>query len=91
MTRRQSALPLEKRKNLILVKGDWQRLERICSPAGIKPTTFIRELLHKTLARIESRAQDLAQPVELAHDILTDANLTDLDRDDTPDADESLG
>lgn len=80
---RTSEKPLEKRKNLILVKGDWQRLERVLAPAGITPTLFIRELVHKTLARLEARMQDAARPVETPDD------LPELDLPDThwgPDA-----
>lgn len=57
MSRRTKA-PLEKRKNLLLFVGDWERLERICSTAKITPTEFIRELVNRSINKIESRAQD---------------------------------
>lgn len=64
-------LPLEKRKNLLLYVGDWERLERILAPSKISPTKFIRELVHRSLNRIEARAQDSFKNVEINDDDLS--------------------
>lgn len=51
---RKSEEPLEK-KDVILFKGDWARLEEILRPRKIKPTVFIRKLVRQKLQEIEAR------------------------------------
>lgn len=69
---RKASRPLEK-KDIILYEGDWDRLAEILGPTKIKPTVFIRELVRKTIARIEAKAAETHRPVtEIKDDDLGD-------------------
>lgn len=66
---KQNRVPLEK-KDIILYEGDWDKLATILAPRKVKPTYFIRELVHRTIARIEAQAQDTFKTVEISNDDL---------------------
>ena len=78
---RRADEPLEK-KDIILFKGDWDKLVAILGPRKVKPTVFIRALVRNKIREIEARADLQAKPVpELKDD---DLNLTDLITESEP-------
>lgn len=60
---KKSRIDLERRE-LLLFKGDWDRLDEILRPRKIAPTQFIRELIHKKLRQIDDRASQTHKNLE---------------------------
>ncbi len=72
---RRADEPLEKR-DMILFKGDWDKLVAFLSPRKVKPTVFIRHLVRNKIREIEARTDLQSKPVaELKDD---DIDLGDL-------------
>lgn len=65
---RRSREPLDPRgREIQPYRGDWERLEEILKPRKIKPGTFIREMIRRTIRQVEDRATapDMDLEVEL--------------------------
>lgn len=69
---RKSSVPLEK-KDVILFEGDWDELTAYLAPLKIKPTVFIRALVHKKLLEIRAKAAEQQRPTpELSDDFINE-------------------
>lgn len=55
--------PLE-RRDMILYRGDWEELQELLAGTRIKPTTFIRMLVRRTIRRIQAAKAGVERPVE---------------------------
>lgn len=63
---RRSDLPLDSKGfEIRFFKGDLDELRDILSKTSLKPTEFIRELLHKSIRRIKERAALKSKAVEI--------------------------
>lgn len=61
---KKNRMPSEYRK-ISLFTGDWEELEHLLSPKRVKPTEFIRELVHNTIERIRSKQALHERSIEL--------------------------
>ena len=61
---RRAEEPLDKRKNLTLFMGDWERLEELLRPTGVATGVFLRLLVRKKIVQLEAAANDAAGPTE---------------------------
>jgi hypothetical protein len=61
---RRAEEPLDKRKNLTLFLGDWERLEELLRPTGVPTGVFLRLLIRKKIVQLEAAANDAAGPTE---------------------------
>lgn len=59
---RRAEEPLDKRKNLILFRGDWERLEYLLHPTGVPTGVFLRQLVRKKITQLEAAANAAAGP-----------------------------
>lgn len=76
---RRSPTPLEK-KDVILYEGDWDELASYLTPRKIKPTVFIRELVHKKVLQIRAASAEQHRPTPE----LTDDDIASLGLDTLP-------
>jgi hypothetical protein len=61
---RRAEEPLDKRKNLTLFQGDWERLDELLKPTGVATGTFLRLLVRKKIVQLEAAANAAAGPTE---------------------------
>jgi len=73
---RRAEEPLDKRKNLTLFQGDWERLEELLNPIGIPTGVFLRQLVRKKILQLEAAKNDVARPTG---DINVDTLIANLD------------
>lgn len=58
--------PLEHKGHEVrLFVGDWNDLCEILSPTPVKPSEFIRELVHKSIRKYKERAAQMSHAVEI--------------------------
>jgi hypothetical protein len=61
---RRAEEPLDKRKNLTLFRGDWERLDDLLKPTGVPTGVFLRVLVRKKIVQLEAAANDAAGSTE---------------------------
>jgi hypothetical protein len=57
---RRAEEPLDKRKNLTLFRGDWEKLEDFLRPTGVPTGVFLRLLVRKKIIQLEAASNDAA-------------------------------
>jgi hypothetical protein len=54
---RKSKFPLDPiGREILPYRGEWERLAEILAPKKIRPSTFLREVIHRTIRRAEEHA-----------------------------------
>jgi hypothetical protein len=78
---RRASEPLDKRKNLLLYKGDWERLEDLLFPTGIPIGVFLRQLVRKKILQLEAVKNEHSRPVHAdASEFIESLELDSLER-----------